>query len=326
MLRQLSFSDLPKYKLIKLSNVLKSFPPAVWIDLLLIIIFSIRINNFLSVSNLMSILTQLTPLLIISCGQTLIVLIQGTDLSLGASLNLISVLWILLMKNGTPLILAMILAISTAVLAGFLNGVIVSKLKLPIFIATLGMANILNSIALTISNGSSIYFQEEIYRKVTKGNFLGIPFIVWVGIACVLITFLILEKTRFGARVRSLGGNPEALTLAGFKTDRATIEIFTLTGLLAGIAGIMLACRIESGNPIAGNGFEFNSVAAVLLGGTSMREGRGGVIGTIFGVLLIQVLKNGLVMTNISSIYQSAIIGAVVLFAIIIDAFVRRSQ
>lgn len=326
MLRQLPFSDSPKNKLIKLSNVLKSFPPAVWIDLLLILLFSIRINNFLSASNLISILAQLTPLLIISCGQTLIVLIQGTDLSLGASLNLISVVWILLMKNGTPLILAMFLAISIAVLAGFLNGVIVSKLKLPIFIATLGMANILNSIALTISNGSSVYFQQEIYRKVTKGIFLGIPFMVWVGIACVLLTFLILEKTRFGARVRSLGGNPEALTLAGFKTDRATIEIFTLTGLLAGIAGIMLACRIESGNPIAGNGFEFNSVAAVLLGGTSMREGRGGVIGTIFGVLLIQVLKNGLVMANISSIYQSAIIGAVVLFAIIIDAFVRRSQ
>ncbi len=326
MLRQLPYSDSPKNKLIKLSNVLKSFPPAVWIDLLLILIFSIRINNFLSASNLISILAQLTPLLIISCGQTLIVLIQGTDLSLGASLNLISVVWILLMKNGTPLLLAMFLAISIAVLAGFLNGVIVSKLKLPIFIATLGMANILNSIALTISNGSSVYFQQEIYRNVTKGNFLGIPFMVWVGIACVLLTFLILEKTRFGARVRSLGGNPEALTLAGFKTDRATIEIFTLTGLLAGIAGIMLACRIESGNPIAGNGFEFNSVAAVLLGGTSMREGRGGVIGTIFGVLLIQVLKNGLVMANISSIYQSAIIGAVVLFAIIIDAFVRRSQ
>ena len=326
MLRQLPYSDSPKNKLIKLSNVLKSFPPAVWIDLLLILIFSIRINNFLSASNLISILAQLTPLLIISCGQTLIVLIQGTDLSLGASLNLISVVWILLMKNGTPILLAMFLAISIAVLAGFLNGVIVSKLKLPIFIATLGMANILNSIALTISNGSSVYFQQEIYRNVTKGNFLGIPFMVWVGIACVLLTFLILEKTRFGARVRSLGGNPEALTLAGFKTDRATIEIFTLTGLLAGIAGIMLACRIESGNPIAGNGFEFNSVAAVLLGGTSMREGRGGVIGTIFGVLLIQVLKNGLVMANISSIYQSAIIGAVVLFAIIIDAFVRRSQ
>jgi ribose transport system permease protein len=326
MLRQLPYSDSPKNKLIKLSNVLKSFPPAVWIDLLLLLIFSIRINNFLSASNLISILAQLTPLLIISCGQTLIVLIQGTDLSLGASLNLISVVWILLMKNGTPILLAMFLAISIAVLAGFLNGVIVSKLKLPIFIATLGMANILNSIALTISNGSSVYFQQEIYRNVTKGNFLGIPFMVWVGIACVLLTFLILEKTRFGARVRSLGGNPEALTLAGFKTDRATIEIFTLTGLLAGIAGIMLACRIESGNPIAGNGFEFNSVAAVLLGGTSMREGRGGVIGTIFGVLLIQVLKNGLVMANISSIYQSAIIGAVVLFAIIIDAFVRRSQ
>lgn len=149
---------------------------------------------------------------------------------------------------------------------------------------------------------------------------------VWIGILCVLLTQLMLTRTRMGARIRALGGNPEALNFAGFSVDRATIEVFCVTGLLAGIAGITLASRIQSGNPIAGNGFEFNSAAAVLLGGTSMREGRGSVIGTVFGVILIQLLRNGLVMLNVSSIYQSAIIGIVVLLAIIVDAFIKRES
>lgn len=123
-----------------------------------------------------------------------------------------------------------------------------------------------------------------------------------------------------------MGGNPEALKVAGYSDQLATIQAFAYTGLMVGIGGFLLASRIESGNPIAGNGFEFNSVAAVLLGGTSMREGRGGVVGTIFGVLLIQILKNGLVMMSVSSIYQTAIIGSVVLFAIILDAYIKRKQ
>lgn len=305
---------------------LRQVPPAVWIILLLLAFFSFKTKNFLSLSNFASIAVQLTPLLIISCAQTLIVLIQGTDLSLGASLNMVTVLWIICLSAGIPAAVSMLIAIAAATLAGFLNGVIVAKLKLPIFIATLGMANILNSIALTASDGASMYYKHSIYTFIAKKAFLGLPVMVWVGILCVLATHLMLTGTRLGARVRALGGNPEALNFAGFSVDKATIQVFVMTGALVGIAGIMLAARIESGNPIAGNGFEFNSVAAVLLGGTSMREGRGSVIGTVFGVLLVQILKNGLVMANVSSIYQSAIIGIVVLFSIIVNAYLKRKE
>jgi len=308
------------------TDILKRIPPAVWIDLILVLFFSIKTKNFLSGSNLVNIAVQLTPLLIVSCAQTLVVLMQGTDLSLGASLNMVTVIWILFMEGGIGTFPAILLAIGAAVFAGFLNGVIVAKLKLPIFIATLGMANILNSIALTTSNGSSVFYSNPIYAFISKKVILGLPFMVWIGILCVLLTQLMLTRTRMGARIRALGGNPEALNFAGFSVDRATIEVFCVTGLLAGIAGITLASRIQSGNPIAGNGFEFNSAAAVLLGGTSMREGRGSVIGTVFGVILIQLLRNGLVMLNVSSIYQSAIIGIVVLLAIIVDAFIKKES
>jgi ribose transport system permease protein len=251
---------------------------------------------------------------------------QGTDLSLGASLNMMTVVWVVLMQKNLPLGAALALAMAGSVLAGFLNGVIVSKMKLPPFIATLGMQNILNSIALVTSNGSSIYFKHDIYKIISKGTALGVPYIIWIAIGCFLLTYVLLKHTRFGARIISMGGNPESLKVAGYSVDTATIQAFTYTGFMTAIAGFLLACRVESGNPIVGNGFEFNSVAAVLLGGTSMREGRGGVGGTVFGVLLIQILKSGLVMMNVSSIYQTAIIGVVVLFAIVLDAYIKRRQ
>lgn len=310
----------------KLSRRIANVPPAVWIVIVMLIFFSFNTNNYLTVSNQINIAVQCAPLFIIACGQTLVVLIQGTDLSLGASLNMVTVVWVFLAKTQIPVIPAMLIAIFTAILAGFINGVIVAKLRLPIFIATLGMANILNSIALTISDGASVYQPIELHRTIAREGVLGIPYIVWVAIGCFFLTWALLNHTRFGSRIKSLGGNPEALRFAGYSINRATIEVFTYTGLMAGIAGIMLASRIESGNPIAGNGFEFNSVAAVLLGGTSMRGGRGSIVGTVFGVLLVQILKNGLVMMNVSSIYQSAIIGIVVLFAIIIDAYIKRNQ
>lgn len=311
---------------LKLKKFLINIPPAVWMVLIMLVFFSINTNNYLTISNFVNIAVQCTPLFIVACGQTLVILIQGTDLSLGASLNLVTVIWVFMMRAQIPAIPAMLISILIAVLAGVINGLVVSKMKLPIFIATLGMANILNSIALTISDGASVYHPVAIHRIIASNGVLGIPFIVWIGIGCFLLTWVVLNRSRFGARVKSLGGNAEALRFAGYNIDKATIQVFAYTGLMAGIAGIMLSSRIESGNPIVGNGFAFNSVAAVLLGGTSLREGRGGIVGTVFGVLLVQILKNGLVMMNVSSIYQSAIIGIVVLFAIIVDAYIKRNQ
>ena len=301
-------------------------PPAIWMVALMVIYFTLNTKNYLSMRNFVTIAVQCAPLFVVACGQTLIVLLQGTDLSLGASVSMVTVVWVLLMQAQIHPILAMLLAIGCAVLGGLLNGVIVSKLRLPIFIATLGVSNILNSLALTLSNGASVYQQTDYFKVIANAKLIGLPVIVWIAIACFVLTWLLLNHTRFGSRVRALGGNSEALNFAGFSVEKATIQVFAYTGLMAGIAGIMLASRIESGNPIAGNGFEFNSVAAVLLGGTSMREGRGSIVGTVFGVLLIQILKNGLVMMNVSSIYQSAIIGIVVLLAIILDAFLKQKQ
>ena len=311
---------------VSLKKRVAAIPPAIWLILVMVAFYGSNTKNYFSMSNFLNIVVQASPLFVVACGQTIIVLMQGTDLSLGASLNMMTVVWVVLMQKSLPLGAVLAIAIACSTLAGLLNGVIVAKMKLPPFIATLGMQNILNSIALVTSDGSSVYFQHTIYKTISKGMALGIPYIVWIAIACFLLTFALLKYTRFGARVVSMGGNPESLKVAGYSIDTATIQAFTYTGFMTAVAGFLLACRVESGNPIVGNGFEFNSVAAVLLGGTSMREGRGGVAGTVFGVLLIQILKSGLVMMNVSSIYQTAIIGVVVLFAIVLDAYIKRRQ
>lgn len=311
---------------LKLRAAVSRTPPALYMLLVLFIIFGTTVDSYFTFKNFSNVLNQSATLLVLACGQTLIVLMQGTDLSLGFMLSALSVSWIWLLNLGVPMWLSILLVLLLGGLCGLLNGVLVSKLHLPVFIVTLGTQNIFRSIALLISDSSTIYFSHPIFRTIGKGPFLGLTYTVWIALACFALTWFMLRRTTFGSRVTALGGNQEALTLAGSSVSANTIKAFVYCGFMAAVSGLLLTCRIESGNPLGGNGYEFNSVAAVLLGGTSMREGRGGVGGTILGVLLIQILKSGLNMMGISSIYQNALVGAVVLLAIILDAIVKRSR
>lgn len=310
----------------QLKRNITKIPPATYMMVVLLVLFGSLVDNFFSFKNIINIFNQSATLLVLACGQTLIVLMQGTDLSLGFMISTVSVAWIWMLNMGVPMWLAIILAIVLGCLCGLLNGVLVAKLHLPVFIVTLGTQNIFRSLSLLISHSSTIYFKHPLFRTIGKGTFLGLTYTIWISLLCFALTLFMLKKTTFGSRVTALGGNQEALNLAGSSSQRNTIKAFVYCGFMAAVSGLLLTCRIESGNPLGGNGYEFNSVAAVLLGGTSMREGRGGVEGTILGVLLIQVLKNGLNMVGISSLYQNVLVGSVVLFAIILDAVVKRIQ
>lgn len=222
--------------------------------------------------------------------------------------------------------LAMIIGIMAAVLIGAVNGLIVAKGNLPPFIATFGMQNIVNSISLMLTAGSSIYISSTLYQVVTERKLLALPMMVWIAAVMFVLVWIVLNRTKFGTNIHALGGNREAMVLAGISPLKCQIKTFAFAGFLAGITGIVTLCRVESGQPIVANGWEFQAVAATLLGGTSMREGKGNVTGTIFGVLLIQVIKNGLNVCGVSAIYQNAIIGSIVLTAIVIDAVVRLRE
>lgn len=291
--------------------------------LAMMLVFGFLVDHYYSLDNLGMIFRQAAPLLVIACGQTVIILTQGTDLSLGSIVSLTCVLWIALLNQGLPMAGTVIITLLSALLCGGINGVLAAKVKIPVFITTLGTQNIFKSAALLLCGSMTIYFNDSIFRTVAKEGVLRLSWSVWIALLVFAATWFILNKTTFGKKVKGLGGNPEAVILSGASKDKSMMGAFALAGILAGIGGLLICCRIESGNPNAGNGLEFSAVAAVLLGGTSLREGRGGVGGTVFGVLMIQILKSGLMQMGVSSIYQNAIIGIVVLGAIIIDALFR---
>lgn len=302
---------------------LKALPPVSWMLLLIIIIFSLSSPNYLSLSNFRNILIQATPLMIVAFAQTCIVLTQGTDLSLGAQVSFVTVMIVYLAKRGVPLMISMVISVLLAVLIGTVNGVIVAKGNILPFIATFGTQNIINSISLLLTSGASIYYPSYTYRVIAESTFLFIPMMVWICILVFALVWVVLKKTKFGTNIIGLGGNREAMTLAGISPVKSLIKTYAFAGFIVGIAGIITLSRVESGQPTVAVGWEFQAVAATLLGGTSLREGKGGVTGTIFGVLLITIVKNGLNIIGVRSIYQNAIIGSIVLAAIIIDAIIR---
>lgn len=302
---------------------LKNIPPVAYMLIVIIAVFSFMDPHYFSFTNFRNVLIQSTPLMILAFGQTCIVLTQGTDLSLGAQVSFVTVFTVFLAQRGIILEVAMIIAVLCTIVIGAINGTIVAKGNIPPFIATYGMQNIVNSISLLLTAGSSIYFSSFTYRIVTETTILMIPLMVWVAVLVFIIVWIVLKKTKFGTNIHGLGGNKEALVLAGISPVKCLIKTYAFAGFIAGIAGIITLCRVESGQPIVANGWEFQAVAATLLGGSSLREGKGGVTGTIFGVLLIQIIKNGLNVIGVQSIMQNAIIGSIVLAAIIIDAVVR---
>lgn len=302
---------------------LKTLPPVAWMLIVIIIIFSLSSPNYISFSNFRNILIQSTPLMIVAFAQTCIILTQGTDLSLGAQVSFTTVFSVYLANKGVPLVLSMLIAVLFTVFAGFMNGIIVAKGNVLPFIATYGMQNILNSISLLLASGSSIYFASDIYQFVTETSILFIPLMVWIAVLTFLLVWVVLKKTKFGTNIIGLGGNREALQLAGIDPARNLIKTYAFAAFIAGIAGVVTLCRVESGQPVVASGWEFQAVAATLLGGSSLREGKGGVTGTIFGVFLITIVKNGLNIIGVKSTYQNAIIGSIVLTAIIIDAVIR---
>ncbi len=301
-------------------------PPAFYMMMAAALLFACMVDGFLSADNLSVILRQAAPLLVIACGQTVVILTQGTDLSLGSVVSLSCVLWIFLMNMGLSCGPAVAVTLVLCLIAGILNGVIVSFTGIPVFIVTLATQNIFKTFALLICGSMTIYYSHPVFRTISKGTFFRISWSGWIALILFGITAFLIRKTTFGKRVKALGGNPEALALSGSSAVKNRIGAFAFAGLMAGIGGLLVCCRIESGNPNAGNGMEFSAVAAVLLGGTSLQEGKGGVGGTIFGVLLIQLVKSGLMQAGVSSAYQNAIIGTIVLCAIIADALIKNMQ
>ncbi|WP_038704869.1 ABC transporter permease subunit [Planococcus sp. PAMC 21323] len=307
---------------IKTSNqsVLQKIAPFIGLFLIMSII-TILNPDFLSVSNLMNVLRQVSINALIAFGMTFVILTGGIDLSVGSTLALTGAVTAGLMASGVDPIFAMLLGLLLGAVLGAINGIIIAKGKVAPFIATLATMTIYRGLTLVYTDGRPISGLGDslTFQMLGKGYFLGVPIPVVTMIISFAILYFILKKTTFGRRVYAVGGNEEASILSGINADRIKIYVYSLLGLLAAVASLILTSRLNSAQPTAGEMFELDAIAAVVLGGTSLTGGRGWIVGTLIGALIIGVLNNGLNLIGVTSFFQQVVKGAVILLAVLLD-------
>jgi ribose transport system permease protein len=301
-------------------SVLQKIGPLIGL-LLIVVIIAIMSPNFLTLNNLLNVLRQVSINALIAFGMTFVILTGGIDLSVGSILALTGAVTAGFMAGGMDPVLAMFLGLLLGAILGAINGVIISKGKVAPFIATLATMTIYRGLTLVYTEGKPIsgLGDSQAFQLLGKGYFFGIPVPVITMAITFGILYFILKKTTFGRRVYAVGGNEEASRLSGISVDRIKIYVYSLTGALAALAALILTSRLNSAQPTAGNMFELDAIAAVVLGGTSLTGGRGWIVGTLIGALIIGVLNNGLNLIGVSSFFQQVVKGAVILVAVLLD-------
>lgn len=293
----------------------------------LCLVLSLATDNFLSAYNVSVVVRQAAFVGLVALGQTLVLLVGGIDLSVGAGAGLSSVVGaIALTQWGLDPWLVIPFAMAFGFFLGSINGVFVAWLRLNPFIVTLATWEIFAGLTLVITKGYPIRPLGERFTAFGKGEILGVPVPVLIFIGAALVLIWMLTQTRFGRNIFAVGGNRDAARLAGIPVRRVEFITFGLSGMLAALAGILFASRMDAAQPSVGEGWLMGAITAAILGGTSLRGGQGSIIGTVLGALLLTVLANGTVLLNVSGFWQRVIVGCVVLVAVLVDLLRRRAN
>lgn len=279
---------------------------------------------FLTQTNLASVVRQTAVINIMALGMTLIIIAGGIDLSVGSILALGGLLGTMAMEKGAPILAGIFIGIAAGAFCGFANGTMTTRLKINPFIVTLGTLGIVRGVTLIISNGLPVHQIPPAFSFLGEGNLLGVPFVLWLLIACAAAIHVALEHTRMGRYAFAIGSNPDAAYYAGIPVNFHTTAVYTIAGMLTGLAGMIEASRLMTGQPTAGQGYELQAIAAVVIGGGSLRGGEGSVAGTLVGAFIMGLLANGSDLLGISPYLQQAIIGAVIILAVAIDELRKR--
>lgn len=291
--------------------------------LLLCLVLSLLSDRFLTPGNWVNILRQSSINLIIAIGMTYVILTAGIDLSVGAVLALSTVVTADLLQRGIPILPTVILGLTLGGILGLASGLLISRVKVPPFVATLGMMTVARGLALTYTQGRPITGLPELFRSIGTGYLGPVPMPIIVAGIAFIAGYILLTRTRMGMNIYALGNNPVAAHYAGIATSNYTTFVYVLAGALAALAGMILVARLDSAQPTAGISYEFDAIAAVVVGGTSFAGGEGSLFGTLLGVLVISVLNNGLNLLNISSFYQPVVTGVVIALALLLYKVVR---
>ncbi|WP_156033859.1 ABC transporter permease [Serratia liquefaciens] len=296
------------------------------IIIVLYLVFSIYATGFISLNNQMNILRDAATIGIAAWAMTLIIISGEIDVSVGPMVAFISVILAYLMQYAIPLPLALILALCLGAALGSVAGVLRGWFNVPSFVATLGLWSALRGMGLFMTNALPVPIDENTVLDWLGGQVLGLPVSAVIMLILFVIFQFISKKTAFGRSVYAIGGNASAAQLCGINVKRIRVLLFTLAGLLAAVTGILLAARLGSGNAGAASGLEFDVIAAVVVGGTALSGGRGSMLGTLLGVLVITLIGNGLVLLGINSFFQQVVRGVIIVLAVLANIIVMQKN
>lgn len=292
--------------------------------IILMAVITIINSNFLTANNLLNLLLQVTSNALIAFGMTFVILTGGIDLSVGSILALSSALTAGLLGSRMPVTLAILISLILGCILGMMNGLLISYGKLAPFIVTLATMTIFRGATLVYTNGNPItkgLSDTFLFQFLGQGYIVGIPFPVIIMFIVFIVLYVLLHKTAFGKSVYAIGGNEKAAYISGVKLNKVKIIIYSISGIMASISGLIITSRLSSAQPTAGASYEMDAIAAVVLGGTSLSGGKGRILGTLIGALIIGVLNNGLNIIGVSAFWQQVVKGVVILIAVLIDRF-----
>ena len=310
----------------RIKRFLKNLPPLTWIVIALIVFFIIFAPGFSKLTNIANVIRRESTLWVLATMATLILISGGLDLSLGSAITLSGVILAMMLRAGYSAALAMLAAILSGTLIGVLNGGLVSTLGIPAFIVTLGTMNLVDGLALALTNKSAIFIDNPTMVYIGAGAILGIPIPIIVAVVIFIISYILFHHTSFGRYLVAIGENKEGTHLSGVNTRRVTWSIFIYASTMAAISGMVLASRIQIADPLVGVGWGFEAVSAAIMGGTVRGDGKGDITYTIVGVLFILVLRNGLTVIGLPTELRIAVVGLCMLGAIIFDRIIRRRE
>jgi ribose transport system permease protein len=298
--------------------------------IVIFVFFSLASPNFFNYSNVTAILFSTVVIGTLALGTTFVIITGGIDLSIGTGMALCAVIsGELIVNSGLPVPLGVLGAVLFGGVLGLINGFNIAILKIPPFIATLAMMLVAQGLALVISHSTPIYFSKApSYLKISTGHLvpgLNLPNAVLVLAVLAVLSALLLNKTILGRYTYSIGSNEEATALSGINTRKWKMVVYALAGLYIGMAGVLISARLGSAQPATGAGYELQAIAAVVIGGTSLAGGKGSIVGTVIGALIISVLNNGLQIMSIPQEWQNVILGCVILVAVYADMARKRA-
>jgi len=303
---------------------LEIVPSIAWILIALLIVFCLITPHFATLDNLFNLIRQGAVLTIVATGMVVAITSGGIDLSVGALIGLTGTVIGFTINRGLSWPLAMVVGVLVCSLAGLISGLIISKGRIFPFVVTFGMLFIARSIGLGLSQGGSIHIAGQAFSMIGSGYFLYLPIPFWVTLVAALIVLFFLKRTVFGRYIFSIGSDANSASWMGIKVDLIRVLVYVLSGTLAGVAGVVMASRVNTGNALIGQGTEFFAIASVVIGGTPITGGRGSLAGAVLGSFVITVLQNGLTLLGLSSQLTSAIVGIALMLGVIFAQLVYR--